>query len=205
MIRVLPQPEPNAFDALVRVPGNAFLAGYPANVKVDFKKAPLWRKILDEIHELYGGICAYTCHHIPHDVGSDTVEHFRPKALHRDLAYEWINYRFVCGRLNGRKSNYEDVADPFTLEDGTFLLDFPSLLISPSPGKSANVVALAASTIKRLKLNDKKCTEARLEYVRSYCKRDINRSYLERCAPFLAAELDRLNLTLPKLRRVMNL
>ena len=63
------------------------------------------------------------------DTGWKTVEHFKPKDLHPGLAYDWDNYRLVCGLLNSRKRVNETILDPFEIEDGWFLLHFPSLQV----------------------------------------------------------------------------
>ncbi|MET0405047.1 MAG: hypothetical protein ABW123_21705, partial [Cystobacter sp.] len=136
MIPVTPQPEPVSFDTQVRQPGMAFLAKVPRPSKADWKGHEHWRDASKEMHTAYSGICAYSCHWIPHDTGWKTIEHFLPKANYPALAYEWSNFRLVCGVLNGRKSN-RTVLDPFAFKSPCFILDFPSLYMKPAVSLSA--------------------------------------------------------------------
>jgi hypothetical protein len=199
VIRVEPQPEPADFDGLVRQPGKAFLKEVPSPTSKQWTGRSYWRKVVATLHDVYGGICAYSCHWIPHDTGGKTVEHFRPKSLYPQEAYEWSNYRLVCATLNGRKGDYEGVLDPFEIEDGWFVLDFPSMLVKPAADLEAGLRAKVLATRNRLKLNDdESCVKARLRYVRLYCEMR-NLPYLHREAPFIAREIERQRLvdTLP--------
>src|SRR4051794_8217705 len=102
MIKVEPANEPAQFDASVRTPGRKYLGSLSLSDKPDFRRRNYWKAILRELHSSYRGVCAYTCHWMTPDVGSDTVEHFLPKSAYPGLAYEWTNYRLVCSRLNSR-------------------------------------------------------------------------------------------------------
>jgi hypothetical protein len=191
MIRVQPAPEPGIFDDRVRQPGEKFLNSVPKGQKANFRYREYWRRILDEIHRAYGGICSYTCHYVPLDTGADTVEHFVPRDVDPSLAYEWDNFRFVCGRMNGRKSKYTDVVDPFAVVTGMFELSFPSLQVDVGSGMSGLSAALAATTITRLGLNKERNVRARAKYILDYRDDKISEEYLESHAPFLHSELKR--------------
>jgi hypothetical protein len=195
VIPVVAAGEPANFNALVRIPGAAYLASLPAGQPPTFRKKDFWRKIIGELHSGYSGICAYTCHFIPRDTGSNTVEHFRPKKLHPNEAYEWSNYRLVCGTMNGRKGDHVDVVDPFAVVPGMFVIDFPSLQVVEGSGLAPPIRALASSTIKRLKLNSRVNIEARLEYVMQYRNSHVDRHYISTHAPFIHSELDRQNIS----------
>src|SRR2546427_329692 len=119
------QPEPVNFNARVRIPGRRYLNHTPAPTSKEFAAHSFWRRILSELHDAYSGICAYSCHWIPYDTGADTVEHFLAKNTHPTQAYEWTNYRLVCATLNGRKGIHADVLDPFHVQNGWFVIDFP--------------------------------------------------------------------------------
>lgn len=204
MIRVKPQPEPAEFEALVRQPGRAFLEKVPKPDSKQFSRHRYWSEISRELFDAYDAICAYSCHWIPGDTGFKTVEHFRPKSKYPNHAYEWSNYRLVCGLLNGRKREHEDVLDPFKIEDGWFVLDFPSLLIKPAKGLEAGVRAQVIATRDRLKLNiDENCVEARRHWIEEYCRPE-NRDFgfLRRNAPFIAREIERQKLA-DKLPEIM--
>jgi len=195
MIHVEQQEEPGRFNSVVRRRGRSFLHAHPTPTATEWRNHRYWLEVLSELHDAYGGICAYSCHWIPYDTGADTVEHFRPKDVYPREAYEWSNYRLVCATLNGRKATHEDVLDPFLIEDGWFIIDFPSMLVKPSVDLSpANRQSVQAS-IDRLGLNDEgTCLKSRVRWMRDYCLRDITFEYLRRNAPFIVAELERQGL-----------
>lgn len=198
MIRVNPRPEPAQFASRVRQPGQHFLAGKDLTKRIRFRT--YWRRVLEPLHELYAGVCAYTCHYILLDTGSDTVEHFLAKSTHPILAYEWDNYRFVCGRMNSRKGDHADVVDPFIINDGMFELDFPSLQIKPGQGITGAVRELAKTTISRLKLNEERTIRARLKWVTDLRDKKIGADYVLTHAPFIHSEMARLGITGTNLR-----
>ncbi len=195
MMRVQPRPEPNDFARLVRNPGRRFLRITPRPSTAQWQTHSYWRRILSDLHDAYSGICAYSCHWIPYDTGADTVEHFLPKRNYPDRAYEWSNYRLVCATLNGRKRDSENVIDPFVIENEWFVLDFPSLIVKLGPGVPDDLAQAARNTIDLLGLNDEgTCLKSRLKWVEWYCLDEIPFAHLQRCAPFIAFELERQGL-----------
>jgi hypothetical protein len=205
MIHVAPQPEPQVFDARVRRPGRDFLRRNPHPTSKQFTTHAYWRDVLDLLHDSYKGICAYSCHWIPYDTGSDTVEHFVPKKRHPSHAYEWSNYRLVCGMLNGRKGENRDVLDPFLVNNGDFILKFPSLMVDPSPNLSPSKQRRIVRTIERLGLNDEgTCLKSRVKWVSDYCEEHIDFEHLRNHAPFIALELERQHLTV-KIKAIMQI
>lgn len=197
MIPVTRQPKPGDFNRLVRDPGKTHLRGSPTPTPEPryVRKKPLWQKVGVHLHAAYSEVCAYTCHRIALDTGFCTVEHFVPIKVDPQKAYEWDNYRLVCGRLNGRKGDHQDVLDPFQLADNVFTLQFPSLLVKPSPGLAPQLETDAWATINRLKLNDDgTCVRERQVRVRDYCTGDISFNHLRKEAPFIAHELQRQGL-----------
>lgn len=195
MIHIDPQPEPETFDTLVRQPGQRFLARTPNPTRKQWDSHSYWRKTLALLHDLYGGICAYSCHWIPYDTGADTVEHFLPKSTYPQQAYEWGNYRLVCATLNSRKRIFEDILDPFDIQNAWFVIDFPSLQIKPALGLDSVLTGSIQDTIDRLRLNDEgTCLKSREAYIKDYCLGCITFTYLRRKSPFIALELERQNL-----------
>jgi hypothetical protein len=195
MMHIDSHPEPDIFNARVRIPGINYLAKNPSPTTSEFNNHSYWRRVLHNLHDAYRGICAYSCHWIPYDTGADTVEHFLPKDIYPDQAYEWVNYRLVCGTLNGRKGTFSDVLDPFHIEDGWFVMDFPSLQVKPADGLEDTLTAQVWATINRLKLNhDGTCRRARERYVKYYCKGRIDMDFLWDEAPFIAYEVERQGL-----------
>ena len=203
MIRVEEQEEPATFAAAVREPGALFLAANPHATSNDLQQHDYWRRAAKGLYDAYDGICAYTCHKIAVDTGWATVEHFVPKSVERHLAYDWSNFRLVCGRMNARKGKHQDVLDPFRLENGVFAIDFPSLQVYPSDGLSDAVEGRAWSTIHRLRLNDDTCIEGRHSYVDPYCRGVYELDYLAEVAPFIHREIVRQHLTASKICEVM--
>ena len=204
MIFVQEQPEPLRFETDVRKPGRRFLMGHRKPTATQWISHSYWRRVLVELYDAYRGVCAYTCHWIPRDTGADTVDHFVPKSVKSASAYEWKNFRLVCGRMNGRKGNHQDVLDPFTLPRHVFELDFPSLLIKPSRRQSAELAARAERTIERLRLNDELCIRARWGYVKEYCASQITLQFVSEHAPFIYEEIVRQRLE-KKIRIIMSM
>src|SRR5689334_4937161 len=107
MIPITRENEPQNFDETVRRPGKDWLAskGLPlvGPLPKKIQLADYWTRCTPELRRLYGGMCAYMSVYIPEVVGDASVEHFKPKSLYAEHAYEWNNYRFVCGMLNSCK------------------------------------------------------------------------------------------------------
>lgn len=196
MIRVTAQKEPARFDTDVRQPGLKYLRKKRTKPTTkEWRSRAYWTEVIPEMYDAYGGICHFSCHWIPRDTGSVTIEHFQPKSKFPKLAYEWDNFRLMCGTLNGRKKDYQDVLDPFKVGDAMFMIDFPSLLVKPSAGLKSADATKVNKTIARLRLNDNgTCLHAREHWVRSYCEGNITFAFLKSHAPFLARELERQSL-----------
>jgi hypothetical protein len=203
VIPVSLEPEPPSFDGLVRRKGQRFLERVPHPKGKQWRGHHYWTNVLHELHDSYRGICAYSCHWIPSDTGFPTVEHFEPKDLFPEYAYEWSNYRLVAGVLNGRKGVHQDVLDPFSVQEGWFRIEFPSLLIKPAAYVSEDLKARIWSTILRLGLNEEQtCRKSRRRYVIRYCEGKFPFVHLEEEAPFIANELRRQDLV-ERIREIM--
>jgi hypothetical protein len=143
----------------------------------------------------YGKICAYSSFWIPAATGVDTVEHYLPKVQHPNEAYEWTNYRYVSHTLNQKKGTKDDVVDPFLIENGWFVIEFPSLMVKPNDALRDPILKEVQESIIRIGLNDPaSCLEQRAQYVEDYCRGLVTFDFLRRDAPFLAAEIQRLGL-----------
>ena len=202
MIPVQLQPEPPHFFEKVQKPGQKFLKETPDPTK-HWEKHEYWRKILKDLYVIYNRTCAYSCHWIPPDTGAKTVEHFKPKKMYPQEAYQWENYRLVCSTLNGRKKDFEDVLDPFIVQEGWFVLDFPLLEVRPGDGIPTLIAEKVKETISRLGLNDEgTCLQMRMSWLRDYIMVPFPFSYLETKAPFLASELKRQQL-IEDIRKIM--
>ncbi|RKH58453.1 hypothetical protein, partial [Corallococcus llansteffanensis] len=207
MIPVSPHPPPANFDTRVTQPGMDFLATTPTPTDKEWKNRAYWTRVLDDLYQAYGRICAYSCQRIECTTGDRNVEHFKPKKMHPQLAYDWSNYRLVCSRLNSRKGT-KTILDPFTLAAGSFAIRFPSLEVVPGPlcNADATLKTQVDFTCNTLKLNDETtCIRSRLELIQAYCRCDITFAHLAGENPFLAGEMQRQNLVkLEVIRRVMS-
>lgn len=56
------------------------------------------------------GKCAF-CECIPSESGNLEVEHFAPKSIYYDLAFEWDNFLPVCRKCNGAKSAHDTIKE----------------------------------------------------------------------------------------------
>jgi hypothetical protein len=182
MLKVYARPEPQRFDAEVRRPGRRALAEGRTPLP------PYWRRCLPDLRSAYDGICAYSCFYIPKVVGSHTVEHFAPKSGAPHLAYEWSNYRLVCGLMNSRKRDFEDVLDPFEIDDGWFELEFASMEVQWADHLPAARRLLVDETIDRLKLNNEDCCTTRREWYEEWEDGHVDDDFMERRAPFIHRE-----------------
>ncbi|QRN96882.1 hypothetical protein JRI60_49275 [Archangium violaceum] len=188
MIHVEPQPEPPDFDARVRQPGCADLASPEGELR------PHWRQCLTQLWKAYRGVCAYSATYIPPGTGARSVDHFLPKSKRRDLAYEWRNYRLACDLMNARKNNFEDVLDPFEVQDGWFTLELSTLHVAPGEGLDEELRTRVQATIDRLRLNDSEFTQQREEYFKLWQERSLHFGFFVKHCPFLAKELLRQGL-----------
>lgn len=195
MMHISLQPEPESFDIRVRVPGNAFLASNPSPNEKQFKKNSYWSRVKNELYAAYRGVCSYTCEYIPKTVTNSSVDHFWPKCVHPNLAYEWSNYRLASQKANTNKGDSIGLVDPFEVGSGWFVLDLPSCLIKAGEGLSRADTSRVESTIKMLKLNnDDEYVQSRCDVILDYIRGDISLNYLWKIRPFIAHELTRQGL-----------
>lgn len=193
MIPIPKQPEPAGFNSNVRKRGAAFLKANPAPLSHDFKAHQYWKWAATELYEAYHRTCAYSCVYIPMSPG--TIDHFVPKTRRPDLAYEWDNYRLALHRMNMYKADRTDIADPFAVRSGWFVLDFPSCLVRPGANLTPDEQRLVQTTISALKLNDDDgLVQERCDIMLMFARGDVGLGFLQKRYPFLAAEITRQNL-----------
>ncbi|WP_395007660.1 hypothetical protein [Undibacterium sp.] len=191
MIRVEQKPEPLTFDQEVRQPGLKFLRDCPSPNGVQFKKKEYWKKSAAELHSAYGGVCAFTCMYVMPPASTD---HFLPKSLHPGQAYEWSNFRLAAPRVNGFKDNSIQVVDPFVVEPGWFVLDFPSCLVKPGAELSALKKSQVKNSITILRLNDEHFVQERANIMLMTALGKVGLGFLDERYPFLAIEIARQNI-----------
>jgi hypothetical protein len=190
VIRVTQQPEPPDFDRKIRQRGNRFLATTPNPTSKQFKKKAFWQQASVNLHTAYNGICAYTCFYLV--LADKSVDHFLPKALRPDMAYEWNNYRLSLPRVNQHKDNSLEILDPFIVQTGWFTLDFPSCLVRPNVILVSPLVDKIKKTIELLKLNDDDYfVQKRCDLMLDFAEGILSIGDLSKWYPFLAAEVIR--------------
>jgi hypothetical protein len=198
MIPIAAQPEPTDFDAEVRKKGLAHLRkkGIPLDQHLPPKAKiePYWRACLTDLHQAYGGICAYLGVFFERVMGGGSVDHFIAKSSHAGLAYEWSNYRLACSTMNSRKREYNDVLDPFFLAPDLFRLQLSTGHIYPNPRLEARSMRIVEETIARLGLDDPQCRELRTCWYQDYLEYCLPAEYLRQKSPFVWQEAKRQGL-----------
>ncbi len=193
MIRVEPRPAPENFDEKVGAPARAFLRKTPSPGIEELRNRPYWRNILDDLYVTYGKVCAYSALWCTRD--GATVDHFLPAVENPQRAYDWNNFRLASRSMNSEKRDFQDVVDPFIIAPGSFVMEFPSLMIKSGPDLTPSDAEKINKTINRLKLNKKeKYINYRREWLCAYCDGDISFAFLNERAPFIAYELNRQKL-----------
>ncbi|MFO0762332.1 MAG: hypothetical protein U0359_38185 [Byssovorax sp.] len=190
-------PEPASFDEEVRKPGNAWLASHP-DEKAD-KMPTLWGNCRKELADGFRRLCGYSAMW----VRRGTVDHYLNKASPegRPLAYEWDNYRFASEEVNQLKSTWNArILDPFTVEDGWFEIQLPSLQLVIVEDRIPRVyLEQARFTLKKLRLvDDDDVIESRAGWYDAFREGRITLVELMVRAPLLAravrSRLDRISL-----------
>jgi uncharacterized protein (TIGR02646 family) len=198
VIPVSPCGEPVAFDAAVRQPGLRWLKrrGIPLGRKLDHgvRLEPYWRACLRDLHQGYGGVCAYLCVFVERITGGASVDHFVAKSRKAALAYEWDNYRLACTTMNSRKRDFDTVLDPFELSADTFRLEPITGRIYANPDLSPPARRDAERTIERLGLDDGDCREMRARHYEEYRRGEFGSGYLRKRSPFVWFEARRQGL-----------
>jgi len=189
VIPVKPQSEPSNFFELVQKLGHAFLRVNPRPTDKEWARRDYWRNALPEMSISYKRICAYCAQWIPHSTGTHTIDHFIPKSINPNLAYEWSNFRYISSRFNSRKG-VKAILDPFKLEEGWFILDFASCLIKPNPDLPLDQKRQVLDTIDILKLNsDELLVQERQGWIEDLLSGQYTFSFLAEKAPFIASEV----------------
>lgn len=198
VIHVEPQPEPPSFDQDVRQKGIAHLQrkaiALHEPLPTGTELAAYWRDCLDDLYSAYQGTCAYLGVFFERTVGGATVDHFVAKSKRPVLAYEWSNFRLACHTMNSRKHDYEDVLDPFEVEDGWFQLELVTGRIYAAPELPEDVRSRVTATIERLGLDDAGNRETRARHFRRYREAPYPAEYLKEYSPFVFLEAQRQGL-----------
>jgi hypothetical protein len=208
MIPVAPAEEPPHFDKRVRQKGLSAIdelvgraprirrrgrrrkkvADHEADIPAeDFP--PFWREAIPDMLHAYERRCSFLALYIEYATGNPTVDHALPKSRVWDQVYEWSNYRLCAALINANKSDLTSLVDPFEVAEGWFALEFVGFQVTRGPDAPASRTQQIDDTLPLLNMPD--CLKAREEYVTCYEQGVIELAFLERRAPFVAAELRR--------------
>ncbi|MDR1148252.1 MAG: HNH endonuclease [Spirochaetaceae bacterium] len=190
MIPVAKQPEPKSFNEKVRLHGQLFLKNNPSPKSTQFPR--YWSEIKGNLYRQYKNICAYTGEWFPEP--SVSVDHFLPKSKEPQLAYEWDNYRLTTKVMNITKGDNTGIVDPFYVQFGWFIMDFPSCLIKSSGNLNEHDRKKVDDSINILKLNSDKQTVNRYDIISCYISDDITFDSFKEKYPYIAYELERQGL-----------
>lgn len=120
------------------------------------------------------------------------MDHFEPKSLKPELAYEWSNYRLASERLNSYKADSTAVVDPFDVQAGWFELDFATFFVLAGTQLHVDVTNRIEETIRTLRLNsDDSLVRNRFEITKDYADGHVTLNYLQSRYPFIGSELIR--------------
>lgn len=200
VIPVKLRPAPQDFETKVAQPGANWLQKneYPLAGAVPQGKTsdlhPYWRDVLLDLHEVYDGICAYSCTYLELVHDAHSVDHFIPKSKAVEYAYRWSNYRLASRGMNTKKGESTDVLDPFELREETFFINFFDGKIFPNHRLPRDVFRKAEATIRRLKLDSAAGREIRKRHFDDYRLRGVPLDCLKRRSPFVYLEIVRQGL-----------
>jgi hypothetical protein len=187
MMRFEPIPEPNEFDQKCRKKGNAWLAKNPD------KKRPrdYWSPFKADLANGFKNLCGYSA---MYELNA-TVDHFLSCANHRNLAYEWSNYRYATGRINSSKKNLDNqILDPFEVEDNWFEILLPSLQLELTDQVPLSHRSKAKFTIERLGLDrNPQVIAQRAAWFNLYQEGKITLEGLADTAPLIARAIAKQN------------
>lgn len=181
-----PIPKPRGFDAACANPGKKWLKDNPVPAPPAKPKRPkdLWSRFRPALATGFGDRCGYGAMWI----SSGTVDHFVSCHEDRTRAYEWSNYRYVEGWINGSKSKKlsTQVLDPLEVQDGWFEIELPSLQLKITAAVPAAFRDRAEFTLKHLHLrDDERIVRQRREWLKMY-EQGTPLAIIEEKAPLIA-------------------
>ena len=124
-----------------------------------------------------------------HTIQDGTVDHYLSVKNHRNLTYEWDNYRFASNKINNRKRNADDkILDPFEVKDEWFEILLPSCRLSVTDQIPDSIYPKAKFTIKRLRLNNEILVDFRRQWYDAYQETPSEKflKFIDQQAPLIA-------------------
>lgn len=111
--------------------------------------------------------CAF-CEAKPAESGNIEVEHFKPKSLYPELAFEWNNFLPVCRKCNESKSDHDIGKEPIvnpSSDDPEKIFAYNFINIIPIDDENE----IANRTIEICDLNSERLYDARAKLLKSLC------------------------------------
>ena len=127
-------------------------------------------------------------------IAEGDVEHFRSRKNRSDLTYEWSNYRYIAGSVNGSKGNHDDkVLDPFEVQDGWFEVLLPSMQLVTTNNLPPALADKAKFTLNQLRLrNGTKVVRSRKRWYQQFTNGTLTLEGLKSNAPLVAKAVTKL-------------
>lgn len=197
MMQIQIRPEPADFDAMVRQPGSRFLRQVRRPTNRQFRQHRYWKRAIRDLGRSYCHRCAYTSIRLigPGALDEASIDHFLPKGLFPELAFEWDNFRFARKCVNNAKSDHVGIVDPFCVRSGWFVLDIPSCLIKVGQIETEVLARCVSKTISVLGLNDiDHLVAERCDILMDIANGVLPLEYIDQYYPFIAHELRRQNM-----------
>lgn len=183
--------EPEFFDDNCRQPGKTFLEAYPK--KDPHEKSDWWSQFKPALAELFSLRCGWLATTITLE---GQVDHFLScgnrkdkTSPHRDLAFEWTNFRYASGPVNSRKGTHDDnILDPCEIEDGWFEITLDGFQLLFTNQLPETLQEKAKDTLDLLELrNGAHARASRWNWYKRYWNNgDPDLEGLERDAPLVA-------------------
>jgi|JI10StandDraft_1071094.scaffolds.fasta_scaffold450907_2 uncharacterized protein (TIGR02646 family) len=117
--------------------------------------------VTEALRAMSAGHCAY-CDGFPFTMSTEEVEHFRPKATFRALAFAWSNLFLSCSQCNAAKQRAEAAGfderllkpdEPGYHFERYFIVDFATGALEPNPAASEADRSRAEYTVRAFGLN----------------------------------------------------
>lgn len=139
----------------------------PLNIKnsmwIHYRHKDIKEKLFESSYQK----CAF-CESKPAESGNIEVEHFKPKSLYPELAFEWNNLLPVCRKCNDSKSNHDTGKEPIvnpSYEDPETIFTYNFINIIPKDDKNE----IAERTIEICDLNSERLYESRTKLLKALC------------------------------------
>ncbi len=131
---------------------------------------PLNQLLLPALRGMTADHCAY-CDTWPAQVTEETIDHFRPKASHRTLAFEWENLFLAChGCQKEKHDQFGDLllnpSDARYSFEAYFIVNYADGTLEPNPAATPHDQQRAKFTIELLGLNRRQLPTARRSELR---------------------------------------